>query len=975
MRHQTNIESMTLKKIFLGWDKDLLELAATRVLKEAKRSEFIDLSHILAIVSTSHSIKNLNQKLTELADKEGCALLPPKIVTPQYFFSNQSGMRTPPETQKLLFWIEALKKNISHCNFLFPNSSGKSESFLWFLDKAEQISQLADNLASIGLTIEEFISAYPGVLGEDFTRFDELSHIEAAYFKLLEEASFKDDNRVKIENARNPQIPANISKVVFIAVPDPISIVLESIEILSAMADVEVWINAPVELECAFDNYGRPDSAYWKEKNLHIPDFKETVTIFDSPEDLSRDFVHLLALKNTSQTNELNIDDLSIFLPDTSLEMPLRYSFLRHEIETYNPSGVKLIEYQFFRLFEAILNFITQQDYRSYAKLLKNPDFLSYVEQKTGRIDYAGIFAINDELQNKHLPLTFADMIKFVRMKSERTDNEQKEFKKEQIRILEKIIALLSEFLNKTRGNPLKILPIVHEIYDFSPQLLKENSSEAVKAIVEAVTEMETSVSTSDHLTNDDITLLLKRMMQGIILTPAQKEGMLPMRGYLELQWELSRPFTFIIGMNEGIVPSVTSCDIFLPDSVRKKIGLPSNDTRFARDAYILDSVISSHEKFPINFIVLRANQDGESLKPSRLLLQSKNQDIFYERLDYLFRGKALEFERHKEDSSDYALKYSVPIKRLENRTLSVTDFKNFLACPFRFYLSKILRYDEEIDDSMTDIEYAEFGSVCHLILKKLGDNLNDHSKQELHSMLQIELQQKSNFFSKSLPVDFSFYSLEQRTRKALEIMIDERNECRWKVYATEKRFELKVDSAKLSLWLGEEVTEDICFTIIGKIDRIDVGADGKSVRVIDYKTGKVKESPQREHYLKISAKSKDIKEYAKFNFDNEEFRWTDLQLPFYAILLSETEEFKELQLTQCAYLTLPVAVSDTGFKTWAITNEELIAARRCAAGIILDITKGNFWPPRDKITYDDYEKLLYSPNFENYISFERGAE
>lgn len=968
---------MTIKKVYLGWDEALADIAAERLLKEAKKSEFIDLSHALVVVSTAHSIKSLSYKLTELSGKEGYALLPPRIVTPQYFFSSQTNKKILTETQRLLFYIEAIKRNTPRVSFLFPNTADEDRNFLWYLDKAEQISTLTDTLASVGLTIEELISNHQEILGEEFNRFDELSHIEHTYFQMLSKAGFEDINKAKIENALNPKLPEGISKVVFISVLDPIPVIAESINILSSITDVEIWINAPSEQDCAFDTFGRPNHDYWKTRNFEIPNFKEKVTLFDSPDDLALDFINLIAEKNPLNKTALDIKDISIIMPDASLEPSIRSSFLKYNIETYNPSGKKLNEYQPYSLFKVLTEFIIHQDYRSFASLLKNADFLAYAETKIEDLDYAKLFSINDEIQNEFMPLSFADLLKAVTwrdmLRNVRGSNEA-ETSSAKIDSYRKILSIIKDFLDQSKGDALSILPIMIEIYssiqiDFN----EEAFSDPVKSIANAVSEIKETAEVFPKLSNNDLAILLTKNLQNITLFPTQKDDSLPLRGWLELQWEINRPLTFIIGMNEGIIPSITTSDIFLPDSARKKIGLPCNDSRLARDTYILQTAIRSQKSSHLNFIVMRTNQKGEYLKPSRLLLQTQNQESFYERLNYLFRHDSIAFEHDKIVQCDIGIKYTVPIKSLENNRLRVTDFKNYLECPFRFYLKRILGYEEEIDDTKTDIDEAQFGTICHDILKELGDKLNNHNYEDLSDFLEIKLKQAKSRFSASIPVEFSFYSLQQRLKKALALMIEDREKGQWKVLSTEKPFSLILDSEKLSKWLGEAIEENLTFTIRGRIDRIDIGADGKSLRVIDYKTGNVSETPEKEHYKAVSARTDEslLKNYSSFELNGKKYRWTDLQLPLYAIILSEMEEFKNYTITDCSYFVIPKAVTDTRIIAWQnIGADELSAAKKCAAGIILNIARNVFWPPSENVKYDNYEKILYNSSNKDYITF-----
>ena len=926
---------MALKRLFLNWDKPLLSSAAIELLKLAKGNVFFDLSDILVIVPTSLSIKSLSYKLTEIADKKGCAILPPKFVTPQFFFANQACEKVPSETQRILFWIEAIKINRDNLKSLFPGKLNADKSFAWYLDKAEKIIELTDTLASIGMTIEKTVANNDNELQNDLERFVELSQIEAAYFQLLSRAGFEDINKVKIKNALNPKLPDDVTKVIFIAVSDPIPIITETINILSLSTTLEVWINAPSDFDSAFDVFGRPIFDFWKDNNLNIPDFKNRVALFDSPGDLVSDFINLVSEKNDSDNREMNIDNISIVMPDTSLETAVRHSFFKHGIRTYNPSGVSLSKTQACILFNAILEFMLLQDYRSLSNLIRNADFLAYIKFKIGKLNYPKFFSINDYLQNKYMPISFADMLNAIEMENKKSD---KYTDKISLALYSKALATVKDLLTKEDARLLaeaalsRIIEVYNVMQADAVLELKTDLADSINAIRDIVCEVresfdatfenggEGSIKTVSYfgggrsLYEKNIAFFTQKKLQDTTLYPPQDDGTLPLRGWLELQWEEKKPYTFVLGMNEGVVPSVTAKDIFLPDSLKKKLNLPCNDSRFARDSYILCSVIESRTEYPVNFVVMKTNNKGEYLKPSRLLLQASDQDCFYERLNYLFRGNSAIFEQEKNTTTEFnhhPLRYSILFKKLNGNKLSVTDFKSYLECPFRFYLKKNLGYGEEIDDTKTDIDNREFGSICHEILKLLGEGVKEKTdEKELRSLLAKKLAYEKSKFSPSVPVEFSFYSLEQRLNKAMEVMLEEAESGEWKIQDLEKDFNIVIDSVTLKKWLGNPIEEEISFSIRGRMDRIDISKDGKSLRVIDYKTGSVSASPQKEHYKSISARTNQslIKEYAKFEINGKEYMWTDLQLPLYAIILQELPEYENLKINSCAYFVIPKA-------------------------------------------------------------------
>jgi len=973
---------MALKRLFLSWDKPLLTLSALELLKQTENNIFCDLSKVLVVVPTSHAIKNLSYRLTKIASEKGCTILLPKLVTPQFFFTCKMGKKVPSEAQRLLFWTEAIKMNIDNLKSLFPNKLNNSKNFNWYLNKAEKIIELADTLASIGMTIENVVLNHSDVLQDDLERFVEISRIEAAYFQLLNKAGLQDTNKVKIKNALNPKLPNGITKVIFIAVSDPIPIITETINILSSFTNLEIWINAPPDFNSAFDTFGRPIFNFWKDKNLDISNFKNCVTLFNSHEDLAINLNSLILEKNDPNKRKINIDDISIIMPDTSLEIAVKHSFLKHGIKTYNPSGIRLSNIRSSVLFNSILEFLLVQNYRSLVNLIRNADFLAYIKFKIGNFDYSKLFSINNYLQNKYMPVSFIDVLNAIEMENKKTD---KQTDKIALALYSQVLIIVRDLFIDGNGKLLTELALFRliEIYNIIQSEmateLTENLPGFVNVIKNIVCEVRESFNTNDRYSDKDIAFFTIKMLQKVILYPPQEDGTLPLRGWLELQWEEKKPCTFVLGMNEGIVPSVTANDMFLPDSLKKKLNLPCSDSRFTRDLYMLCSVIESQTKFPVNFVVMKTNQKGEYLKPSRLLLQTSNQDCFYEKLNYLFRGESVNYEQGNDiltEFNHYPLKYTVPFKKLQGNKLNVTDFKSYLECPFRFYLKKVLGYEEEIDDTKTDLDNREFGSICHEILKLLGDKLKEKAdEKELKALLSKKLAYERSKFSPSIPVEFSFYSLEQRLNKALEVMLEDAENSEWRIQDLEKDFNITLDLGKLGKWLGNSVKEEISFVIKGRIDRIDISKDGKSLRIIDYKTGSVSSTPRKEHYKLISARTNEslIKEYARFEINGKKYIWTDLQLPLYAFILQELPEYKNVNIKDCAYFVIPKAVTDTRIISWGeILEQELDAARKCMARIILNIANGIFWSPSEKVKYNNYKKILYNTSFEKYMSFDK---
>ena len=62
----------------------------------------------------------------------------------------------------------------------------------------------------------------------------------------------------------------------------------------------------------------------------------------------------------------------------------------------------------------------------------------------------------------------------------------------------------------------------------------------------------------------------------------------------------------------------------------------------------------------------------------------------------------------------------------------------------------------------------------------------------------------------------------------------------------------------------------------------------------------------------------------------------------------------------ECGYFNLPVALGETGVKLWdeGASAWVLEAALRCAEGVAERVRGGAFWPPAERVEFDDFEEL-----------------
>jgi ATP-dependent helicase/nuclease subunit B len=293
-----------------------------------------------------------------------------------------------------------------------------------------------------------------------------------------------------------------------------------------------------------------------------------------------------------------------------------------------------------------------------------------------------------------------------------------------------------------------------------------------------------------------------------------------------------------------------------------------------------------------------------------------------------------------------------------------VTSLATWLACPFRFYLKHGLGMQKP-EPARVEWNARDFGTVAHEVLERWGRDpeARESSKPEaIHDWLSAELDRvATEWFGTRLPLVVRVQSevLRQRFLWLSRIQARSRDEG-WQVAEVEHKFEIPFGSS----------------VIVAKIDRIDRHQETGDLRVIDYKTGKV-DSVEKAHRRKITARTAlpahlAADSPALYSGDENgkpaDFRWMNLQLPLYAMAIQQ----RDGAIPAPCYFTLGATEADVNIREWAAFSEtDLGAARSCAEWLVSQITAGVFWPPAEKVDYDDFailaagrplEELFQSP-------------
>ncbi len=406
-------------------------------------------------------------------------------------------------------------------------------------------------------------------------------------------------------------------------------------------------------------------------------------------------------------------------------------------------------------------------------------------------------------------------------------------------------------------------------------------------------------------------------------LTPLAVEPAIELVGWLELPLD-DAPALIVTSFNEGLVPSSLNADLFLPGGLRSALGIDDNSRRYARDAYAVASLLAPWRN--ATFIVGRRTTNEEPLAPSRLLFAAPPEVVAL-RSRRFFAPLCVRADEpplagglaSSRTSSAFAIPRPTPLANPITK-MSVTEFRSYLACPYRYYLSRVLRLQRVADDA-TELDGATFGELAHHVLEQFGHSDARHASdasviaEELNRFLNQRLLDRFGKQPRAV-LSVQFAQLRMRLQAFAQFQADWVAQG-WQIEHTELSFSERP---------GHLMVDGVPMYLTGRIDRIDVNTKTGERAILDYKTSDAGLHPEQSHRKTKST-------------------WLDLQLPLYRHLVRELGIDQPVRL---GYVVLPKRVSDVNALLADWTAADLAEADRTAERVVRDIRAEVFWPPAD---------------------------
>lgn len=921
---------------FWNWDRPVLDHAVEE-LTRGWDTGALELGDAIIVCPTAEAVRRLRQALAETAADRGSAVMAPHVWHPASALSPlaeaQQQHTIAPALQERMAWSEVLlRAPVEEMKALFP-SLPASRDLGWASSVAETLRTTRHALGAGGHTMAS--AAEELSVMDSAERWQHLVTLENAYLRLLERWGLEDAQEYKRHVARHPMLPEGVSRVLVCAVADAPPLFLQWLQALPAEVETHIFVHAPEALRRCFSHLGVPLKEAWgDEARLRCPVPHAFMRCVPGPEEQARLAVQLLtdmASKGTS---------VAIGTCDPSLASTLEGTLSGEGARVYNPAGRSARQHIIAQVLRAGWKTATSASWRAWLPFLRMDDVLRAVCRDAGARPTEVLTAL-DDFHAGHLPPTIEDA---VSLSAGHED-------------LARLHAVLSAAVKASEiwgaGS------CVAALRDFLLWLYGERSfdtaTESDRHFGEIFGEVLRLAADVDAVRGNapPIDLLghvLDALEEGQ-MSDVRGEAELVIHGWLELPWEAA-PGLVITGFNDEHVPGNPGGDPFLPDKAREKLGLSCQGTRRARDAYLLHAMAAQRQKRGALHVILgRVSKDNDALRPSRLLLDASDEEL-PARVRHLFPQEE-ESAGQTRPARTLAFGLRPELKAWRAERVSPSDLRAYLACPFRFYLARVLRM-EAVESGQREMSPADFGSLMHAVLESFGkDPLISTSTNEMEIASWLEDALAKNVRARHgvqplFAVALQAESMRQRLRAFARLQAEQRSDG-WRIIAVEERID-----ATWGVTIGD-------VPLVGTIDRVERHDTTGRMRIVDYKTSRQKQGPAGAHRRKVKAEeASDASQQWKHFTDGRGhlMRWTDLQLPLY--VEAARRKWPEAGEIEAAYVCLPATVEDIKMRSWEGLDEHLLSsAWLCAERAVQQMKDGVFWPPASRADYDAYSEMF----------------
>ncbi|MEZ4753507.1 MAG: hypothetical protein R3A13_04250 [Bdellovibrionota bacterium] len=481
-----------------------------------------------------------------------------------------------------------------------------TKSFTVKLQLAKQFDSLYKELAAERLSFEDAAKACETLVDcHDEDRWYVLEHVIVGFNEYLAQKKLIDVYYAR-EQALSENRVASTKEIIIIGASDLNATVKAFIDQISD--SVNIFVHAPESMAEEFDAYGCVRTEAWINKLIPVPE--EMVSVEAKPELMAEKALELISKNAVNKTFE----EVTCGLIDQNIEPFLAEKLGKFGIPARVAAGRALSETAPLDFIKKFTCFAVSKRFADFASLIRHQDVELYLKNVGIKTD--SILEVLDSYHTKFLQAELGSNF----FGSGETSLELSE-------IYSKITELTDKFQESQLSYSewtVRLREVLFKLYEKTD--LDQTLSDSFTTLAKSLSQCEEVMYASqENISFTEFCTLLFSDIESASLPPAGETEAVELLGWLELQLD-DAPFLLCLGMNESYVPESIVADPFLPDMLRTKLGLLDNARRFARDKYILKTLLES--KPYIHFIAGRMDASGEPLKVSRLLLLFEGQEL-----------------------------------------------------------------------------------------------------------------------------------------------------------------------------------------------------------------------------------------------------------------------------------------------------------------------------------------------------------
>ena len=927
---------MIHERTFLNPERKLVDETADWLAARARRTACgaWSLAHLLVLVPTAQAARRLRFALA--ARFEATGVVPPAVKMPAHLLEpSEAAFPEADAVTELAVLADVLcAAEPGAYPVLFPHAPAR-RTFAEAVDVAQGLLRVWSILGENGLLMRDAAARAPDLIVGDnldfeVARWRDLARLEEAYLAALHGRGV----RFRGESAGLAvEHPPHLPGVEGIVLPGLLSPIPALYRVLEALGlPVTVLVHAAPEADGNFDVWGRvvPRADGFLDE-LGVRD--EAVSVFATPGAEAAHVANWFASVPPAEALP------ALTLVDGDLFPELSGAFQTKGLTLHNPAREAVATSSLGHLLGQLVALSEEPRYDVFSAFIRQGDVQRWLASALGLSRLALVRTLGqlDRLKADHLPETLDDVRTFAEGDLRRVV----EFVRERL--------TRSEDLENVRG-------MLEEI--FSARTLDEARAEdrEFASAAEAVRDMFDEFAGLAFPASRARVLFAKRLAGATYTLEPDAGDVVQTDGWLEVPW-LAEDELVIAGFQEGRVPESVVGHPFLPDALRKGLGLLTNEMRAARDAFILKEACTCRPPQNVRLSFHALASDATALKPSRLLLRTRDAATLAARAKR-FYADVVGTGRTPARTLPEAWRLDLPLPPPEAPLghISPSSLDGYLRCPFTYYLKR--QFGEAVDDAAEELDAARFGTLCHEALDAWAkgpladaDDARAIAAELEHQVGRILVDR----FGLSTPAIVALQADSARRRLAAfaERQAAWRREG-WRIVATEEKLQVVYDGT----------------TVHGRCDRVDVNERTGAWCVIDYKTWDTPERASPFDATKAAlafAKARGLPLVTQVDGKGKmkEMVWKSLQLPLYCAMLEVSADPRfaaaKTAARSACYCVLGKTPEETCFAdaldaaAWQTDAEQLV--RR----LLRDIRRGVFWPPAPTDEWRwDYAGLIY---------------